>query len=83
MTKNEKLDLILKKIGDVDSKLQDVDSRLQDVDDRLQDVDSRLQNVEKDTKDIKLTLENEICVKLQRIAKMLETDAKELKRKLA
>lgn len=61
MTIDEKLDLIL-------FKLEDNDAMFENIDTRLDNIDVRLNAVETDVKDIKLTLENEIRVNIQRVA---------------
>lgn len=54
MTDNEKLDLILQKVTDLDQKVTDLDQKV-----------TLLEN---DVTDIKLTIENEIRVNIQRVA---------------
>ena len=61
MTDSEKLDLIL-------SRLDKMDERFDKVDERLGKMDARLENVESDVTDIKLILEDEIRVNIQRVA---------------
>lgn len=68
MTDTQKLDLILSKLESVDQRLDGMDQRLDRIDQRLDNHDRRFERLEKDVKDIKLTLENEIRVNIQRIA---------------
>lgn len=75
MTIDEKLDLILFKLEDndamfenIDTRLDSMDARFNNIDTRLDNIDVRLNAVETDVKDIKLTLENEIRVNIQRVA---------------
>ena len=61
MAENEKLDLILSKLGQMDGKFDQIDERLNRMDERF----GRLEN---DVTDIKLTLENEIRTNIMRVA---------------
>ena len=54
MTDNEKLDLILQKVTELDQKVTGLDQKVT--------------VLEKDVTDIKLTIENEIHVNIQRVA---------------
>lgn len=54
MVENEKLDLILSKLGQMDE--------------RLDKMDARFDKLENDVTDIKLTLENEIRTNIMRVA---------------
>lgn len=54
MTDNEKLDLILQKVTELDQKVTGLDQKVT--------------VLEKDVTDIKLTIENEIRVNIQRVA---------------
>ncbi len=96
MNENQKFDLILSKLdnmenkfSNMESKLSNIESRLSTLEDKvsnmesrlsivedkiskieskLDSLDNRLNTVENDVKDIKITLENEIRVNIQRIA---------------
>ena len=61
MADSEKFDLILSKIDKLDSRIDKLDSR-------MDKMDSRMDKMENDITDIKLTLENEIRVNIQRVA---------------
>lgn len=61
MAENEKLDLILSKLGKMDERLDRMDERF----DRM---DERFDRLENDVTDIKLTLENEIRPNIMRVA---------------
>ena len=61
MNNSEKLDLLLEKFNIVENRLDGIDGR-------LDGIDTRLDVMETDVKDIKLTIENEIRVNIQRIA---------------
>lgn len=103
MNNSEKLDLLIQKFEGVDKRLDGIDAR-------LDGVDARLDNMETDIKDIKLTIENELRVNIQRIAeghmdldrklrealvpnqevemlaikvRMLDTDVKEIQKKIS
>ncbi|MDE5588466.1 MAG: hypothetical protein K2J60_04900 [Acetatifactor sp.] len=103
MTDSEKLDLLL-------SEMQGVKSEMQDMKSEIQELRQHTASIESDVTDIKLTLENEIRVNIQRVAeghldlsrnmhevmkpnneiemlaikvRMLETDVRELKQKMA
>ena len=110
MMDSEILKLILAKLETMDARLDKMDARLDKMDARLDGMDARLDNLETDVKDIKMMLENEIRVNIQRIAeghldlarnlqkaikpsnelemlsiqvRMLETDVRDLKRKIS
>ncbi len=61
MTENEKLDLILSKLGQMNE-------RLDRMDERFGRMDERFDKIESDVTDIKLTLENEIRTNIMRVA---------------
>ena len=61
MTDSEKLDLVLEKITDVDEKVESLDKK-------VETLDKRVIRVENDVRVIKLTIENEIRVNIQRVA---------------
>ncbi|MDE5597903.1 MAG: hypothetical protein K2J04_08725 [Lachnospiraceae bacterium] len=82
MTDSEKLDLVLEKITDVDEKVESLDKRVESLDKkvetldrkveildrRVETLDKRVIRVENDVRVIKLTIENEIRVNIQRVA---------------
>lgn len=75
MAENEKLDLILSKLGKMDNRLDQMDSRLDRMDERFDRMDERFDRMderfdrlENDVTDIKLTLENEIRPNIMRVA---------------
>ena len=75
MAENEKLDLILAKLGQMDERLDRMDDRLDrmderfdKVDERLDRMDTRFDKLENDVTGIKLTLENEIRQNIMRVA---------------
>ena len=68
MSENEKLDLILSKLGKMDNRLDQMDSRLDRMDERFDRMDERFDRLENDVTDIKLTLENEIRPNIMRVA---------------
>lgn len=103
MTDSEKLDMLLLEMQGMKSEMQGMKSE-------MQGLKQRTENIETNVKDIKLVLENEIRVNIQRVAeghfdlsrnlhdamrpsnevemlaikvRMLETDVKELKARLA
>ena len=61
MTDTEKLDVILQKVIDLDKKVTDLDQKVEGLDQRI----IRLEN---DVTDVKVTIENEIRVNIQRVA---------------
>ena len=110
MNNSEKLDLLIQKFEGVDKRLDGIDTRLDGIDTRLDGIDTRLDNMETDIKDIKITIENELRVNIQRIAeghldldrklkeamvpnqevemlaikvRMLDTDVKEIQKKIS
>ncbi|MBO5167261.1 MAG: hypothetical protein J6B90_11775 [Lachnospiraceae bacterium] len=63
-----RLDGIDARLDGIDARLYGIDARLDGIDARLDGVAVRLDNMETDIKDIKLTIENELRVNIQRIA---------------
>jgi len=61
MTDSEKMDLLLEKFTGMDDKVTSIDAR-------VTNIDTRVAGIEKDTRDIKLIIENEIRVNIQRVA---------------
>ena len=61
MTENEKLDLVLEKVTAIDEKVETLDEK-------VENLDRRVARIENDVIDIKLTIENEIRVNIQRVA---------------
>ena len=61
MTDSEKLDLIL-------SKMDQMESRMDRMESRMDQMEAKLNQVEADVREMKLTIENEICVNIQRVA---------------
>ncbi|MBD5454839.1 MAG: hypothetical protein HDR30_11065 [Lachnospiraceae bacterium] len=75
MTDSEKLDLVLEKITDVDEKVGTLDKKVETLDKRVESLEKGVESlgkqvvrIENDVIDIKLTLENEIRVNIQRVA---------------
>ena len=75
MTDSEKLDLVLEKITDVDEKVETLDKKVETLDrkveildKRVETLDKRVIRVENDVRVIKLIIENEIRVNIQRVA---------------
>lgn len=75
MSENEKFDLIIEKLGSIDSRLDGIDNRLDGMDNRLDNMDNRLDNmdnrlevVETDLRSVKLQLENEISRNIKIVA---------------
>ncbi len=82
MTDNEKLDLILQKVTGLDQKVTDLDQKVTGLDQKVTDLDQKVTGLDQkvtdlnqkvtvlknDVTDIKLTIENEIRVNIQRVA---------------
>lgn len=68
MAENEKLDLILSKLGKMDERLDRMDERFDRMDERFDRMDEKVGRLENDVTDIKLTLENEIRTNIMRVA---------------
>ena len=68
MTDSEKMDLLLEKFTGMDDKVTSIDARVTNIDNRVTNIDTRVAGIEKDTRDIKLIIENEIRVNIQRVA---------------
>lgn len=61
MTDSEKLDLLVEKVTGLDEKVTGLDEKVTDLNERVTDLENNVT-------DIKLTLENEIRVNIQRVA---------------
>lgn len=61
MTDGEKLDLLLEKMGEMNTRLDSMDAR-------LDSMDIRMDSTENNVKDIKMTLENETNKRIQLLA---------------
>lgn len=68
MTDTEKLDVILQKVTDLDKKVTDLDQKVTDLDQKVVGLDQRIIRLEHDVTDVKVTIENEIRVNIQRVA---------------
>lgn len=68
MTDTEKLDVILQKVTDLDKKVTDLDQKVTDLDQKVEGLDQRIIRLEHDVTDVKVTIENEIRVNIQRVA---------------
>lgn len=68
MTDTEKLDVILQKVTDLDQKVTDLDQKVTDIDQKVEGLDQRIIRLENDVTDVKVTIENEIRVNIQRVA---------------
>ena len=82
MTDSEKLDLVLDKITDIDEKVETLDTKVEALDRKVETLDTKVEaldrrvdnldkkviRIENDVRDIKLTIENEIRVNIQRVA---------------
>ncbi len=68
MTENEKLDLVLEKVTAIDEKVETLDKKVETLDKKVENLDRRVVRIENDVRDIKLTIENEIRVNIQRVA---------------
>ncbi|MCD8077742.1 MAG: hypothetical protein LUE63_05095 [Lachnospiraceae bacterium] len=117
LTDSQKIDLLLEKMlsmenhmQSMEDRMQSIENRMQSMEDRMQSMEDRMQNLEEITAEVKMILENEIRVNIQRVAeghfdlsrhlqeamrpnnevemlaikvRMLESDVKELKRRMA
>lgn len=68
MTDTEKLDVILQKVIDLDKKVTNLDQKVTDLDQKVEGLDQRIIRLENDVTDVKVTIENEIRVNIQRVA---------------
>ncbi|MCM1159659.1 MAG: hypothetical protein NC412_00415 [Roseburia sp.] len=60
MTDSEKLDLILEKVSSLDGKVNNLDEKVNSLETELQEIKQRVIKTE-------LTIENEICITIQRV----------------
>lgn len=65
MTENEKLDLILEKISDLDSKINNLEVNFQD---KMTSLETDITDIKQKVTRIDLTVEDEIRVNIQRVA---------------
>lgn len=68
MTDSEKLDFILSKITSLDEKVTSLDEKVTSLDKKVTSLDERLVKIENDVTDMKMTIENELRVNIQRVA---------------
>lgn len=68
MTENEKLDLILDKIGGLAADVAELKTDVSGLKTDVSSLNERMTALETDVSEIKLTLENEIRVNIQRVA---------------
>lgn len=68
MTENEKLDLVLEKVTALDTKVEALDEKVEALDTKVENLDKKVVQIENDVTIIKLTIENEIRVNIQRVA---------------
>ena len=68
MTDNEKLDLILARLSSVEKQLDKMDGRLDKMDNRLDDMDIKMEDMKTEITAVKLIIENELRVNIQRVA---------------
>ena len=68
MTENEKLDLVLEKVTALDTKVEALDTKVEVLDTKVENLDKKVVQIENDVTIIKLTIENEIRVNIQRVA---------------
>lgn len=61
MTDSEKLDLLLKKVGSIETKVDNLETK-------VDNLETKVDNLETDVRDTKMILENEIRVNIQRVA---------------
>lgn len=68
MTDSEKLDLLLDKVSNLESRMTSMESRITDLESRMSDVESQISIIRTDVAALKLVVENEIRVNIQRVA---------------
>ena len=82
MTDSEKLDLILSKMDQMESRMDQMEAKfdrmksrmdqmeakIDRMESRMDQMEAKLNQVEADVREMKLTIENEICVNIQRVA---------------
>lgn len=68
MADSEKLDLILSEMQGMKTEMQGIKTEMQGIKTDVQDLKQRTANIETSVTDIKLILENEIRVNIQRVA---------------
>lgn len=68
MADSEKLDLILSEMQGIKTEMQGMKTEMQGIKTDVQDLKQRTANIETSVTDIKLILENEIRVNIQRVA---------------
>jgi len=56
------------KVQSLEAKVQSLEAKVQSLEEKVQGMESRLQNVEEDVKGLRIILENEIRVNIQRVA---------------
>ena len=68
MTDSEKLDLILSKMDQMEARMDQMEAKIDRMESRMDQMEAKLNQVESDVRDMKVTIENEIRVNIQRVA---------------
>ena len=68
MTDSEKLDLLLKKVGSIETKVDNLETKVDNLETKVDNLETKVDNLETDVRDTKMILENEIRVNIQRVA---------------
>ena len=68
MTDSEKLDLILSKMDQMESRMDQMEAKIDRMESRMDQMEAKLNQVEADVREMKLTIENEICVNIRQVA---------------
>lgn len=68
MTDSEKLDLLLDKVSNMEFRMTSVESRITDLESHMSDMESQISIIKTDVAALKMVVENEIRVNIQRVA---------------
>ena len=65
---DKKVETLDKKVETLDEKVESLDKKVETLDEKVENLDRKVIRIENDVIDIKLTIENEIRVNIQRVA---------------
>lgn len=68
MTDSEKMDLLLEKMSSMESRMANMESKMSNIESEISDIKINNTEIEKNLTSLKLTVENEIRVNIQRVA---------------
>lgn len=68
MTDSEKLDLLLERVGSLDTKVDSLEIKVDSLDTKVASLEEDVHTMKSDVQTVKLIMENELRVNIQRVA---------------